>query len=163
MVLNGAGWGQELDTPARLGGGVFGGLEPLHRYNLHFTEGFLRSSRYKAVTRALQAVTKRTFKCSASPSTMPCARSSAAEIATLPPGSQRPLTSTQYDASAVGPPNRGFANVENSKTILETGQSGRTRTTRARLFGNKIRCQPGHQPKNLMPPVRPFLRCQKSS
>ena len=60
MVLNGAGWGQELDTPARLGGGggVFGGLEPLHRYNLHFTEGFLRSSRYKAVTRPLQAVTK---------------------------------------------------------------------------------------------------------
>jgi len=40
------------------GGGVFGGLEPLHRYNLHFTEGFLRPSRYKsrnrAVTRPLQ-------------------------------------------------------------------------------------------------------------
>ena len=35
-------WVQKLDTPARLGGGggVFGGLEPLHRYNLHFTEGF---------------------------------------------------------------------------------------------------------------------------
>ena len=37
---------------------MFGGLEPLHRNNLHFTEGFLRSSRYKAVTKALQAVTK---------------------------------------------------------------------------------------------------------
>jgi hypothetical protein len=36
---------------------VFGGLEPLHRYNLHFTEGFLRSSRYKAVTSPLQGVT----------------------------------------------------------------------------------------------------------
>src|SRR5712671_6769060 len=66
-------WVQKLDTPARLrgGGGVFGDLEPLHRYNLHFTEGFLRPSRYKAVTRPLQAVTKRTSRCSASPCTTP--------------------------------------------------------------------------------------------
>src|SRR5712671_5018870 len=75
-------WVQKLDTPARLGGGggVFGGLEPLHRYNLHFTEGFLRSSRYKAVTRPLQTVTKRPSRCSASPCTTPWARSPAAEI-----------------------------------------------------------------------------------
>ena len=37
---------------------MFEGPEPLHRYNLHFTEGFLSSSRYKAVTRPLQGVTK---------------------------------------------------------------------------------------------------------
>ncbi|HSU53276.1 MAG TPA: DUF3631 domain-containing protein [Candidatus Dormibacteraeota bacterium] len=36
---------------------MFGGLEPLHRYKPHFTEGFLSWSRYKAVTWSLQAVT----------------------------------------------------------------------------------------------------------
>ena len=40
----------------RQGGGGFGGLEPLHRNNLHFTEEFLTLSRYKAVTRGYRAL-----------------------------------------------------------------------------------------------------------
>ena len=43
----------------REGGGGFGVLEALHRNNLHFTEGFLEVSRYKAVTKGLQGVTAR--------------------------------------------------------------------------------------------------------
>jgi hypothetical protein len=116
-------WVQKLDTPARLGGGggVFGGLEPLHRYNLHFTEGFLRPSRYKAVTKALQAVTKRTSRVLGLSLHDATGQITAAEIATLPPSSQK--------TPGIG----------------------------------SVRCQPGHQPKNLMTPVRPFLLCQKSS
>ena len=40
------------------GRGCVWGSGAVTRYNLHFTEGFLRSSRYKAVTSPLQAVTK---------------------------------------------------------------------------------------------------------
>ena len=48
--------------PGRAGtetGGEYSTLEPLHRNNLHFTEGFLSSRRYKGVTEALQGVTGR--------------------------------------------------------------------------------------------------------
>jgi hypothetical protein len=55
----GNGWECQGESSAERGEreGGFGGLEPLHRNNLHFTEEFFALSRYKAVTRGLHGVT----------------------------------------------------------------------------------------------------------
>ena len=41
-------------TPAKVGGCVFGGAQPSHRDNLHFTEDFEQVTRHKPVTKGLQ-------------------------------------------------------------------------------------------------------------
>jgi len=85
----------------------------------------------------------------------------------VPPKNHTPPKSRPYDGSVERPPLATAAQSRSPETRqpIKNAQSGRslTITTKAWLFGHKIRCLGGQIAKNLATPIPPFLRCQKSS